>query len=437
VKRAGSRPLVATSVNPTSDLAHQHACAEAWVAAGFELLSFNAAHEADALVEAGFGPDRIERLGPNEDAGEIFGKPVPRILSVLRRVTEASPRRSVIVVNADVYPALRSARVVEFWSRLAPAMAMTRMECVSITPGALRRADPYRGGLDAFHFAPGALEPAVERLAGYAVAERMAFGIPGWDYLLGGVIQSDAIGGRIMDSAVLCHLVHAQSYSALDELEHYRSAFAELGVAAGKSLPEMAEQFTALIRSSCNRWAADARLASAMFCSWPSLPDFDEQTLRHASDTIDDMRRRWPRIADGIELADVAAALRRLQRGGAIMSAAGGALVNSPSQLARFGQVLHAIAMALGLRPDASSPAFAQDYPPGNQHAAALNNIISRHPEEDPGRRLHIAWLFGTELLDYRIFNRRLFDFLALSCRNDDERSLLNDIARKSGVRDD
>lgn len=432
--QTGVQPLVATTLNPSGNLAYQKRCADAWCAAGFEFRSFNAAQEAAALRDAGFDPGRIESLEPDEDARSLFGKPLPRVLSVLRRLAEQSRDRPVLLVNADLYPAVRSARVCEFWSRLAPALALTRLECVSLTPGALRRADSYRGGLDAFHFAPGSLARVIGELEKFAVSERMAFGIPGWDYLVGGVVRSDSVGGRIMDSGLLCHLVHEQSYSALDELEHYRSAFESLRVADARSLSGIAEQFAALIRSDCRRGSVDTRLAVSIFCCWPSEPDFSERELELASDLADSIRRRWPRVADGVGFVDYAAAVRAVERGRAVMASVGNSLVSSCSRLVRFAQVLHAVAWTLETKFGRTMLHASEAYPEGNQHAPALENIIARHPDSDPDRRLHVAWLFGTELIDYGIFNRRLYNWLALTCRNEDERSLLRAIAERTAM---
>ena len=49
----------------------------------------------------------------------LFGKPVPRIRPMLRRVVADFPDRAVLLVNSDIYPAIRNAGVFDLYFRRA------------------------------------------------------------------------------------------------------------------------------------------------------------------------------------------------------------------------------------------------------------------------------------------------------------------------------
>lgn len=432
------RPILGTSLNPGGDLPYQKACLAAWRSAGFDVVSFNSAEEAEALEAGGIESSAIERLDAGEDASTVAGKPVPRIMPVLRRLAARAEGCPVMLANGDIYPAVRSARISEFWSRCGPALALTRQECVSLAPAAVERADAYRGGLDAFHFSPRYLDTVIEGLSEFPVAERMAFGIPGWDYLLGGFIHFRMPGGRIMDGGLLCHLVHRQSYASLNELDGYRSALEELGLSCGESTSETAERFSRLIRESCDRWTTESRLARALFCAWPPTPGYSEHAKQAANIAYSELKHRWVRLSDGLELSALVALLERLEAESTpVFSMATSVLVQSPSKLMRFTQTLYAIVFMFRVKRETIKATFSEQYPAGNQHVAALDNIIKQHPEADPERRLQIALLFGAELVDYSVFNRRIYNYLALCCRNPTERELLAEISQMAGVRND
>jgi len=102
-------------------------------------------------------------------------------------------------------------------------------------------------------------------------------------------------------------------------------------------------------------------------------------------------------------------------------------LESGPSPAQQYAECL--LAILLHLECDRHrQPELTMQYPPNSLHARAVE-VISTNTVNNPDlRRLEIAGLFGSELVEHRTVNFRIYDLMALNCRNDDERHILAEI---------
>lgn len=421
--------LLVTSINPLSNLPFQIECFNRWKAIGFEVRTINVREEAERLRAAGIESEDIKVIEAQDSGIELFGKPVPRIKPLLKSLLNETAYDSYIISNSDIFPAIRSSSIARFWGRCNIALALTREECHALEAHAFSDESPYRGGLDAFFITKSGLPRVTQHLSKLEAADRMAFGIPGWDYLMGACMLSPAIGGTILDSRTLLHVSHRPSYGNMEEFTNYVSDMSRLGVISRQGASEAVDEFATRIEAECERSRRLSRMAKLIYYS-PSLCD----------NTANSDNNEWRRIllhlvqqAPQFECQYRTVALRSLvsrfsSDSDGHLAMALSFMLNSQSVLFRFTQALFAIAFSLHCKTSSSYLDVTESYPKGNQHAAALSDILNRYSEADPHRRLEIAKLFGTELVDYGLFNRRLYNYLALCCENDTERALLAEI---------
>lgn len=419
---AADTPLVATTVNPFGDVAHQRRCFLAWRALGCEPVTLNAADEASSLVATGFAADEIITVAEEETGLALFGKGMPRVLPALERLVAENAARTVILVNADIYPAARHGEVVRFWRAEGPAVGLTREDCTLFEAHTLLDSRPYRNGLDAFLFRPGVLGKVIEALAGYEVSGRMCFGIPGWDFLMGAVVRSPAIGGRLMDGAVLLHEEHRQSYANVDEFAHYIPAMTALGETAADDAAGAAYDFHRRIVADCA--AAESRAAFVRAISYAPVPvhaDDRALAIAHA------VASRVPFARWNYDFQAMAALAERQGRPGAAPERTRVFFRTAAGSEHGFAEELLAILFHLTCAAEAAPVrelAEGEDAEP----LAALPDILRETATSPAARRMRLAAFFGELLLAHRLFSPALWDYLALSCGSDDDRTLLGAI---------
>lgn len=437
-------PLLVTSINPFAKLAHQLRCLEAWAALGFEVRTANVAGEAERLVAAGLAPSAILKLDDAGTGAALYGKPLPRIAPLLARLGAEDPDRAVLLVNSDIYPAMRSAEAVRFWAAQAPAMALTREECATLESHRFAVSAPYRNGLDAFLFSPWALKATNMMLAEIPVAARMAFGIPGWDFLLGAVVRSPFVGGRILDSGVLLHETHSTTYANVDAFAPYLPAMHDLKAATTYTATEAAYEFHRIIVAECAAARSLSRLAKAQFYGAPK-PAAPSGAARSIALRLCELA---PFVGWNYDFAAlVALADRQIRAGQGKLSAdnsnGAGAGFETVQNFFRTGPLGHRFAedllaalCHLACRADGAPP--ARTYPVHTHHALKLETAISTTRDNPDARRAALAALFVTELAEEGVFNAALYEVLALSCQNDGERAILGALSDLSGdVHDD
>ena len=412
-------PVVVTSLNPFGRLDQQLRCFAAWKALGFETLTFNVADEMERLREAGVAEADMLPATLPETGQALFGKPVPRVAALLARLAQRHSGRPVVLTNSDIFPAATGPGFVWQWLDSAPALALTREETLFMAEYTATSVTPYRGGLDAFVMRPEALRRILRVLADLPVAQRMCFGIPGWDFLLGAIIRHPDLGGAIHDGGLLLHVSHPTTYSDVSEFAHYLPAMQALtGVAAGTAA-DAAHLFHCQIVADCQAGFGLRRTVKAAFFR-PPLSD------RRVSPGALRLARRFlalaPPLRWSLNLAVLARMIDSLRDTPQPEFPTLAALLATEGAPVQMQHLLAACVLCLMCR---ENSATTPDYPPGNLHAPALAMVLRNTAGDPEARRIEIARLFCTELACYRIFNPRLFNWLALSCRNDDERALL------------
>ena len=417
-------PVVATSINPFGRLEHQMRCFAAWQALGFEVLSFNHPDEIARLREAGLAEAALLPASEAETGRALFGKPVPRVQALLDRLAREQPDRAVLLVNSDIFPAAGDAGFISAWLRSAPALALTREETASLESAIFTARAPYRGGLDAFLLGGPAVAAITAALADIPVAARMCFGIPGWDYLLGALIASPRIGGQILDSGILLHQSHRQTYHTIDEFAHFLPAMAALGVGGQDTAASAAESFATVISERCTADSRASDLIRAMhFRPVPGRKPCSDAALRICAR----MRALLPLLRWSVNMAAMARLADRIITEPDIdFTATLSLFVSGPPFRQQFLEVMTACLFHLDCR---RPRPVTETYPAGNLHARAIQVILQGTADAPLLRQVEFARLFATELVEHGIFNRRLFNYLALCCMNDDERRVLSAIA--------
>lgn len=421
-------PIVITSINPFAKLDHQLRCFKAWKAVGFDVRTANVAKEADILKQAGLTDDDIIMLKAKETGQALFGKPVPKIKAVLVRAHAlAKGEVPVLLVNSDLYPALRGVGVAAFWGSLGSVVALTREDCMIVETYNFVDKQPYRGGLDAFFIHADALGDVIQKLQEMAVAERMCFGIPGWDYMMGAIALSPQFGGRILDSGLLLHEIHRNTYSNVDEFAHYLPDMAALSGITTESPARGAEAFSRIIKQACAAEDRQTALAKMMF--FTPVAGRGEIT----ADAYQISQRLLPCAPftawHGSQTHIALFANRMLSGNSRDFPRVISFFVVNPDPQFRFNQVLVAILFSLLCQIQVKAGKPTSVYPEGNLHAAAVQNILDRYKPGSGYRRLEFAQLFGAELIEHRIFNPRLYNYLVLCCETELERNLITEIS--------
>ena len=416
---ARRRPIVLTSMNPFGRKALQLRCYKKWQDLGFDVYTCNHGSEVAPLIEMGVAKDSIIELGLHETGQSIHGKPIPKIMAVLNRAY-AGFDRSVLLVNSDLYPAGQDDRFLNIWQKKEVPLALTRQEVLAIDAPVRAVSRPYRGGLDAFLIPWHKLWALIEALALFSASQRMCFGVPGWDFFVGAVLHKK-LNGEMRDSNILFHEMHPTTYQNIAEFDFYTSAFHALGIGLGQNYSGVGTEFKNLIDSECDAQIEDdAGVDLALFKSTGKYS-------RDAASLLSRIEGNAPQLAHSFgydTVRDVISAIDLRTD------------LSFPDAVQRFdtveikksyANILLLCVLFIALRkPDPQK--LTEKYPQGNQHAAAVRMISSISASHPDLFRTEIAKLFCTELMAYHIFNRRLFNVLALSCENDAERWLLSEI---------
>lgn len=421
------RPVVVTTINPFSKIKQQLRCFQAWKNLGFDVRTINFQDEIPALLAAGISGDVILSASPNETGLPIFNKPVPRIRALLKRLEVIFPDQPVLLTNADIYPAIRSAEYVDQLLSKSPALALTRQEEPIVENFNLADNAPYRGGLDCFLMSPQALIQTNAFLSRWPVAERMCFGIPGWDYLLGAVLIQDEIGGMILDSGVLLHEQHKTTYSGVEEFAHYLPAMRELGVITSHDTTAAVGEFAAKIHEDCiENIAISTALKALFFCHVRPEQPSSSEAMRVAGVLCD--LAPWARW--NYNFANLAVlAERQLQSSQPQLETSVNFFTTGTNLQQQFSEFLMAILFHMETAHD-QDIVYSTSYPASSLHSRAIEYIQSKTEDQPLLQRFEIVKIFAEELITYRIFNQQILEFLMLSCRNDIERALLLEISK-------
>ena len=411
--------VVATSINPFGRVAEQLRVFRQWRRLGVEILTFNVEAEAKRLIDAGVPESCIEVIDVKDTAQEQSGKPIPRIAPILTWLQREKPGRNSILVNSDIYPAVRSADFVGSWLEIAPALALTREETPIVEDYDIDSLAPYRGGLDAFVFSAEGLKQVNQSLSELEPTDAMCFGVPGWDYLLGAVIEHEDVGGVVMDSGLLLHQSHETTYVDIQEFEQFRPSIVELAGLMDGGFAQVAEGYATHIETSCRSRSRETEAIRSMYFQ-PAAAEAEpsEQARRIAWA----LRVGLPSIAWRyrqnalVALIDGQIAEKRPS-----FFALCTFFLRSQSNERAFLECL--LAILCGLR-CTDADADGQPLPDGFDRENALASIHRAAMTDPMQKRLEIAHLFGASLISHGSFDSDLFNEIALRCENDDERAV-------------
>lgn len=424
-----SETLVVTSINPFSRLGHQRRCVEGWQSIGMDVVSCNTHGEAELLKKKGFPASFIRPVADEHSGQALFGKPVPLIRPLLDALEKDQLYEGVVLANSDIFPAIRSSSITNYWAAHAPALALTREETHDLFSHDFDSESAYRGGLDIFFFQRDALAKINALLRKSPSSMRMAFGVPGWDFLLSACLLAPEVGGRIFDSHVMLHRTHKPTYGDMSEFAHYVPDLQRLGAVSNSAPSVAADEFAAVIERECRNQRKSSRAARLLYYHRPHREPGSTNESEEFDRCWADMMRLAERLCDSYRKRAAASLYQRMAHDRTVsLDTALSLFCNSKSALFQFNQALFAIVFSLKAGRSERVQSFKQTYPEGNQHAAALRNIMKRHDENDPLRRYWIARLFGSELVDHGIFNPRLYNYLVLASENDCELELTREI---------
>lgn len=140
------KPVVVTSINPFSRLTHQMRCFQAWTALGFDVHSINTKAEIKELTAAGLPEEAILNVKKRETGAVDYGKAVPRIRPLLNRLQLMYPQSPIVLVNSDIYPAIRDTGFVTAYLTDSPAVASAARKPRRLRQLNLYAAGPIAGG---------------------------------------------------------------------------------------------------------------------------------------------------------------------------------------------------------------------------------------------------------------------------------------------------
>jgi hypothetical protein len=414
---SGLRPLVITSVNPFGDSEWQLECANSFIHSGHDVISINTAEEISKLKSLNY-PGRLECITDLETGKSLYGKPVPLILPALKRTIAKNKKQHYILTNSDIYYDGRKPCVHAVLGG-KDAIALTRVE-VEIIPGAKPLRDKkghYRGGLDIFIFSNKGLQKTISFIECHdKIIHNMAFGIPGWDYMLGGIMLKK-LNASIADGNLFQHKQHQQAYANLDDFIPYIKSLHSLECIKESQNPTVAaEQFADLIKSECTRHEEWSKLIELCFtrhshkkyikCSQSSpllshLPPTVRITCKQLIEETKTHTRSKLLEAQSIivDHEDVALAFINLRD----------FVADSPSLSIKTRQLLILTTVLISIGSARQTLSFSSCYPKINSHNQAIESTSDYNRES---RLFNIVLVFYSELFIHKIYNSSVAKFI-------------------------
>ncbi len=407
--------LVITSVNPYVKAESQKTCFNAWKALGYDITSFNSEKERNILLEQEFDAEDLCLIELSETAADLFGKQIPRILPLLNRACNLS-YDYYILTNSDIFPAHRKP-ISSFLASLNNSIALTRNECVYLPNHKYTDSSPYRGGLDIFFFTRLGLINIFNRLITENVAERLTFGIPGWDYFLGHmIIQS---GGLIMDGEVLLHESHQTSYGKIDEFQFFAAVMVKSGAYETREVNELAAEFASNISLQCEANERSSTLLKRLYYCPPALV----KNALYAGDVtaiLNEVKKIALQSDIDIKITETLRGFVKSQLNGISWAAAESFRKNEMQGVPMIQASFILLLIQLVVKKSLNKLDVSSVYPPGNMHGVALRQIMQNtHGAE---RMHYLVRLFCAELAEHNIFNKELYKYFVWSA--DSQRKL-------------
>ena len=395
---------VITTVNPFGDVYYQKKCFESWKKAGYSICSYNAESEAIKLYEFGFAHSDIFVIPDEETTFNENGKYLPRVSPIITRIAEEA--EDIILTNADIF-ALHSVNLQRVFASLANAIAFTRREVISLDYTDIRDNEFYRGGLDLFYLSSSSLSKFSKDLVNLPSTKRMAFGVPGWDYLLGAYILRK-LNGKICDGPIVAHTFHKNTYSALEDFSIYATDIAQMMHWKSNEPYEVANEFAKEIERNCLINITERTKLQLFYNSNGSKSQASTHEITNVN--LQDV--------DGLlELADVNKLKSVIHN---VFTTKDWALGNqfAASCFVRTSAFTAKVFCLWNYLNSYFNKVanLKTEYPPGNLHGKAIENTFTLKEDD---KKNAIFDVFSTELVNFGIFNKRLFDYLVWNCENE------------------
>ena len=413
-----AKPLVITSINPYGDVEWQKACVESFISTGHDVISFNIDEEATKLEALGFKV-KIRTITTEQTGFTNYDKPVPLINEVLRLAYQSTIRPYYILTNSDIFYA-GNRPCNEFAHSVAEAFAFTRVDVINNIHNPKASWKTYRGGLDVFGFTRDGLADCLQILSKYKqVASLMAYGIPGWDFLMGSIVLGN-LNGYCMDGTIYHHKIHPQTNTSPAALLPYVETINNIGYTNAASSEEAAHQFACKIESECIKKLSFSKLLRTAFYT-PNHHKKRSLTahgdLQHISGDSGDcsaynsasiLLSECYQQSDIIKIHDLMKTIS--QNTNHYYPAIRDTFVLSDSNAIKIRKHILIASLYLSTMARKTSIYFTDIYPSGNCHHAALEAISKI---TDPFNLAYqYTQLFYSELLEYRIYNRNVAKFI-------------------------
>ncbi|KAF0162029.1 MAG: hypothetical protein FD157_4042 [Rhodocyclaceae bacterium] len=412
--------IVVTSINPGGKIAYQITCYRKWKSLGYQVVTFNTEEEATKLRYFGVDVLDIRIINENSSARNIHGINSPRIKPIFDALVRDLSLGSLIITNSDIFP--RVSKKIELLQSIASCAGFTRREIVGldlVDPATIKQ---YRGGIDLFHFGQSALRKLSVLLERDDLADRMAFGVPGWDFYLGGLILSDAMQGIVLDGSMFCHLSHKTTYRHVGEFSHYVEKLRTMGFVNSRSHEQAAAEFVSRIELECKR---NHKLSV-------TLNSIYDETFRRSTIVEEPLAcqiNTGPLLEANIfyKSTDAPKLIQNVLAEGVDLVRFKTYFCKSPSIEVQFGQYLACLYFLLYIAIQTKAIKLTSKYPLGNAHKAAIANATRLGNRLEA--RYYLLDILSSEIIEYGIFNKNLFKGIALSCINSSERLLFTRIA--------
>jgi len=392
-----------------------------WEKIGYQIKSHNSDIECASLLSNGLRQEQLSIVPVDDTAEQLFGKPIPRILPLLEYALQTD-HDYFILTNSDIFPAHRKV-ISESLAKSFQSAAFTRTECLDLALCEFQSQTYYRGGLDLFWFTKPGLYNLLKKLRLSSVANRMTFGVPGWDYFLGHILSVD-MNSPIIDGSIFIHQSHKTTYGRIDEFKHYAVEMLDSGQYVAEEPIPLADEFSILIRHKCENSANTARFLKLVYYKQPEVRVSKEWESRNNMQVI---LKQFSKQLDNIQVKSTFSNIEleifiiKQNEGGGWPAAMSLANSQSNQQSYRFYR-LQLLLLSLLFIYENKIRSLTLKYPQGNLHAIALKQIVQN--EGGTSRERYIFDLFASELIDYGIVNPNLMKYLFTCTNNSGEKAL-------------
>jgi hypothetical protein len=413
--------LVVSSINPYARQNFQLKCYKKWKILGYRYLTLNSADEAAELLKIGIDKADIYIISDEQTAQKNHGFKSPRIKPVLDILIHKIPFDFLILTNSDIFPNAR--KRMDIMSNVFTCAAFTRREIFSIELCDFGSVKQYRGGLDIFFFSKSALNKLWFHIKNDQLSDRMAFGVPGWDFYLGGFILSEALQGKILDGTVFCHESHLTTYRHVKEFEYYLEGMKLLGVCKSDLYQTAVAEFASRIEKEC---ILNYKLSKFLYVFYHDNTKKADDTfdLTEINLDIDDLIKAniFYKPSDARFLVEKAL-FRKINLSAFLVY-----FCRSPSIEIKFGQYLACLYFLLTLKYRTGMLSLSTKYPVGNCHRLAIDNAMELTNQLEA--RYYLMDICCSEIIEHGIFNKNLLKAIALNCINDRERWFIAEILK-------